>query len=161
MGRIFCSVVADDAGWHDATSGTCNETLLRNKPWSKDNYQQALNDFVRNGYDSFAIELGKYGLGARDLVANMNWFSRVKADDSGRCLWPSHTRLEPASVSDLKWTPLFLCTPVHIPSMTRPPIQRLRLAFISAWRQKLRQTTSVEPVVLRTGADSPTQNFIT
>ena len=22
MGRIFCSVVADDAGWHDATSGT-------------------------------------------------------------------------------------------------------------------------------------------
>ena len=60
MGRIFCSVVADDAGWHDATSGTCNEALLQNKPWSKDSYQQALNDFVRNGYDSFAIELGKY-----------------------------------------------------------------------------------------------------
>lgn len=83
MGRIFCSVVADDAGWHDATSGTCNEALLQNKPWSKDSYQQALNDFVRNGYDSFAIELGKYGLDTRDLVANMNWFSRVNADDSG------------------------------------------------------------------------------
>mgnify|MGYP001322643689 FL=1 len=84
MGRIFCSVVADEGGWHDATSGTCTEVLLQEKPWPRDNYQQAHNDFVRNGYDSFLIELGKYGLDARDLVANMNWFSRVNADNSGQ-----------------------------------------------------------------------------
>ena len=53
---------------------------LERKPWSKDNYQKALNDYVRNGQDSFLIELGKYGLGQRDLVANMNWFGRVDAD---------------------------------------------------------------------------------
>ena len=83
MGRILCSVIGDDAGWHDATSGTCTEALLETKPWSRDNYQEALNDYVRNGQDSFLIELGKYGLGQRDLVANMNWFSRVDADAQG------------------------------------------------------------------------------
>ena len=45
MGRIACSVIDDDAGWHDATSGTCTEALLETKPWSKDNYQKALNDY--------------------------------------------------------------------------------------------------------------------
>ena len=84
MGRIACSVIDDDAGWHDATSGTCTQALLETKPWSKENYQKALNDYLRNGRDSFLIELGKYGLGQSDLVANMNWFSRVDADAQGR-----------------------------------------------------------------------------
>ena len=43
-----------------------------------------MNDYLRNGRDSFLIELGKYGLGQSDLVANMNWFSRVDADARGR-----------------------------------------------------------------------------
>ncbi len=83
MGRILCSVIEDEAGWHDATSGTCTEALLATKPWAKQTFQQALNNFQRNGQDSFLIELGKYGLGAKDLVANMNWFSRVDVDSQG------------------------------------------------------------------------------
>lgn len=84
MGRILCSVIADEAGWHDATSGTCTDAMLEKKPWAKTNFQQVHNDFLRSGQDSFLIELGKYGLSARDLVANMNWFSRVDADREGR-----------------------------------------------------------------------------
>ena len=34
-------VIGDDAGWHDATSGTCTEALLETKPWSKDNIKSA------------------------------------------------------------------------------------------------------------------------
>jgi uncharacterized protein YcgI (DUF1989 family) len=30
------------------------------------------------------IELGKHGLGKRDLVANVNFFSRLNTDDAGR-----------------------------------------------------------------------------
>ena len=84
MGRILCSVIDDEAGWHDATSGTCSAALLEKKPWSKEDFQQAGNDYIRNGRDSFLIELGKYDLGERDLIANMNWFSRVDADEEGR-----------------------------------------------------------------------------
>ena len=82
MGRILCSVIADDCGWHDATSGTCDSALVAGK-WGSTSYQNESNEFVRNGRDSFLIELAKYGLGARDLVANMNWFSRVEADTDG------------------------------------------------------------------------------
>ena len=46
-------------------------------------FQEARNDYYRNGRDSFLTELGKYGLGRRDLVANVNWFSRVGAAQDG------------------------------------------------------------------------------
>ena len=82
MGRVFCSVVADDVGWHDASSGTCNAEIVHRK-WGRLTFQEARNDYYRNGRDSFLVELGKYGLGRRDLVANVNWFSRVDAAQDG------------------------------------------------------------------------------
>ena len=83
MGRIFCSIVADDLGWHDAASGTCNADLVQRK-WGARSYQEARNDYHRNGRDCFLVELGKYGLGRRDFAANVNWFSRVDTNADGR-----------------------------------------------------------------------------
>ncbi|MYD43718.1 MAG: urea carboxylase-associated family protein [Gammaproteobacteria bacterium] len=82
MGRIFCSIVADDVGWHDASCGTCNAGIVRSK-WGSRTYQDARNDYFRNGRDSFLVELGKYGLGKRDFAANVNWFSRVNVGGDG------------------------------------------------------------------------------
>ena len=82
MGRIFCSIVEDDLGWHDAASGTCNADLVGRK-WGALSYQEARNDYRRNGRDCFLVELGKYGLGRRDFAANVNWFSRVDAAADG------------------------------------------------------------------------------
>jgi uncharacterized protein len=82
MGRIFCSVVDDNLGWHDAASGTCNATMVENK-WGAESYQDAGNDCIRNGRDCFLVELAKYGLGRTDIVANMNWFSRVDVNETG------------------------------------------------------------------------------
>ena len=66
MGRIFCSIVADDVGWHDAASGTCNADIVRSK-WGTLSYQEARNVYYRNGRDCFLVELGKYGLGRAGL----------------------------------------------------------------------------------------------
>ena len=82
MGRIFCSITADSVGWHDASSGTCNAETVAAK-WGSSTYQQARNDYYRNGRDCFLIELGKYGLGRRDMAANVNWFSRVDVTADG------------------------------------------------------------------------------
>jgi uncharacterized protein YcgI (DUF1989 family) len=38
----------------------------------------------RNGTDSLVNELEKWGLGKRDMAANLNLFSKVQADDEGR-----------------------------------------------------------------------------
>ncbi len=83
MGRIFCSVVEDDWGWHDAACGTCNADMVVAK-WGHSSYQDSRNDYLRNGRDSFLIELGKYGMGKRDLTGNMNWFSQVNVDEAGK-----------------------------------------------------------------------------
>ena len=82
MGRIFCSIVGDSLGWHDTVSGTTNKALVK-KRWGEHNYQQYRNDWYLNGYDSFLVELAKYGLGRKDMAANINWFSKVAADDAG------------------------------------------------------------------------------
>ncbi len=46
-------------------------------------YQKQRNDWQQNGHDSFLVEAAKYGLGRRDLPANVNWFSKVVVADDG------------------------------------------------------------------------------
>jgi hypothetical protein len=82
MGRIFCSIVEDTAGWHDTVCGNANRALVGER-WGLASYQQCRNDWRQNGHDAFLVEGGKYGLGRRDLAANVNWFSRVHADEEG------------------------------------------------------------------------------
>jgi len=82
MGRILCSIVADTAGWHDPLGGCSNAAMVREQ-YGEGTYQQLRNDYYRNGHDSFLVELGKWGLGPRDLVPNVNFFSRVDVASDG------------------------------------------------------------------------------
>lgn len=82
MGRIFCSITEDTFGWHDTVCGNSNKHSVEKK-WGTRDYQQARNDWRQNGYDSFLVELAKYGLGKKDMAANMNIFSQVTTDDEG------------------------------------------------------------------------------
>jgi len=82
MGRIFCSVTEDSTGWIDTVGGTCNREKVAAR-WGERNYQRDRNDWLQNGYDSFLVEIAKYGLGQRDLAANLNLFSKVFTDEQG------------------------------------------------------------------------------
>jgi urea carboxylase-associated protein 2 len=82
MGRIFCSIVDDSVGWHDTVCGNLSERAMRRK-WTTRSYQEARNDWTLSGEHCFSVELAKYGLGARDMAANLNLFSRVETDESG------------------------------------------------------------------------------
>jgi uncharacterized protein len=82
MGRILCSITADTAGWHDPLSGCSNAALVAAK-YGKARYQEHRNDYYKNAYDSFVVELAKYGLSARDMAAPINFFSKVVVDDQG------------------------------------------------------------------------------
>ncbi|HEX6244203.1 MAG TPA: DUF1989 domain-containing protein, partial [Polyangiales bacterium] len=46
-------------------------------------YQRLRNDFYRDTRSNFLIELGKHGLGARDIVPNVNFFVKVTVDADG------------------------------------------------------------------------------
>jgi urea carboxylase-associated protein 2 len=82
MGRIFCGVTEDTMGWHDTVCGTTNKAMVAER-WGYSSYQNDRNDWLQNGRDSFLVEAAKYGLGKRDLAANVNWFSKVEVGDDG------------------------------------------------------------------------------
>ena len=82
MGRIFCSIVSDSFGWHDTVCGNTTKASVARK-WGETSYQKQRNDWQQNGHDSFLVEAAKYGLGRRDLPANVNWFSKVVVTDDG------------------------------------------------------------------------------
>ena len=46
-------------------------------------FQEQRNERYVSGREAMLVELGKYGLGERDLVANINFFSKVVVDDDG------------------------------------------------------------------------------
>jgi len=83
MGRVLASITADTVGWHDTVCG-CSDAKLVAAKYGVKNYQTARNDWHRNARDCFLIELAKWGLGPRDLVPNLNLFSKVVSDDAGR-----------------------------------------------------------------------------
>lgn len=83
MGRLFCSIIKDTTGWHDSVCGCTDAKLVREK-YGEKNYQTARNDFYRNARENFLIELGKHGLGKKDIVPNLNLFSKVVSDEVGK-----------------------------------------------------------------------------
>lgn len=82
MGRIFCSIIEDSFGWHDTVCANANADLVTQR-WGLRDYQNDRNNWNQNGYDAFLVELEKYGLGARDLAANLNLFCQVSTDEAG------------------------------------------------------------------------------
>ncbi|CRI63671.1 Urea carboxylase-associated protein 2 [Thiocapsa sp. KS1] len=92
MGRILVSITEDTCGWHDTFCGVSDAALVRER-FGVARYQEARNSFLRNGRELFLIELGKWGLGRRDLVANVNFFSKVAVDEAGVMRFePGHSK---------------------------------------------------------------------
>ena len=83
MGRVLCSIPDDSCGWHDTVCGVIDADTLRRR-YGEASYQQRRNDMHRNGQDGLLVELGKWGMDRRDLVANVNFFSKAVADETGR-----------------------------------------------------------------------------
>jgi urea carboxylase-associated protein 2 len=82
MGRVMCSIVEDSLGWHDTICGVQDAAMSEAK-YGKAVFQTHRNQMYRNGKDGLLIELAKYGLGKRDLVANVNFFSKVTPGAEG------------------------------------------------------------------------------
>ncbi len=98
MGRIFCSIVEDDHGWHESVCGNTTAAMIKQR-WGGASYQQARNEWQQNGFDSFLVELAKYGLNERDLGSNLNFFSKVTADEQGKLSLEENSSAAGSSVS--------------------------------------------------------------
>ena len=100
MGRVLCSITGDTVGWHDPIGGCSNASLVRSK-YGSATYQEFRNEYYKNARDGFLVELGKHGLDARDLVANVNFFSKVQVGLDGAMKFiPGHSA--PGSYVELR-----------------------------------------------------------
>ncbi len=82
MGRVLASVTHDTCGWHDTITGHATAAHVAAR-WGAVSYQAARNDWRRSARDALLVELAKHGLGARDLVANVNFFTQVGVNAAG------------------------------------------------------------------------------
>lgn len=82
MGRILCAITADSCGWHDPLCGLTDAESIE-ATYGATSYQQQRNDRYVSAREGLTIELGKHGLGERDLGAGINFFSKVRVDEAG------------------------------------------------------------------------------
>jgi uncharacterized protein len=82
LGRAMISIVRDDHGWNDVLCGASSAKQIEQNFGSK-TFADARNDMFRSGRDSLILEMTKFGLGATDLSATVNLFSKVSPDDAG------------------------------------------------------------------------------
>lgn len=101
MGRVFCSITRDDTGWIDTVGGLANKAKVAEK-WGARDYQGCHNSWKQNGYDSLLVEVAKYGLGRRDLAANLNLFSKVFTDEEGNLNF-AEGHSKPGSIIELRF----------------------------------------------------------
>lgn len=83
MGRLIASITEDTVGWHDAVCGTSDAGEVMGK-YGELTYQEGRNDWHRSGAECFLIELAKWGMGEKDWMPNINFFSKVVTDEKGR-----------------------------------------------------------------------------
>lgn len=91
MGRVLCSIPESTCGWHDTIGGMNDAPLVANK-YGVQRYQEHRNAMYRNARDGFLTQLGKWGLGKRDMVPNVNFFSKVIVNEDGDlCFVPDNS----------------------------------------------------------------------
>ena len=92
MGHVLASAIQDSCGWHDVLCGYSDANLVAMK-YGNTSYQERRNARTTNARDHFLVELGKFGLGERDLVAPINLFSKVAVDGDGSLRWASSEKV--------------------------------------------------------------------
>lgn len=98
MGRLIASIIEDTVGWHDAVCGTSDAQEVHQK-YGELTYQQGKNDWYRNGKDCFLIELAKWGMGEKDWMPNVNFFSKVVTNEEGHLCYVEGNSSAGSSVS--------------------------------------------------------------
>ena len=75
-GRVMLKVLADTSGRHDTSAGCCSCESNTVRFGHDTIYQHACRE-------NFILELGKYGMTKRDIVANINFFMNVPINANG------------------------------------------------------------------------------
>lgn len=91
MGRVLFSITEDTCGYHDTLGGCSN--LTTNAKYGEGDY--------KNSRDNFLLALTKRNLGKKDIMPNLNLFTRVAVEPDGSLVW-AETTAKPSDFIDLR-----------------------------------------------------------
>lgn len=134
MGRAMASVTEDSLGWHDPLGMLLDSPRMVAK-YGEHRYEAARNGMHRSGKDGLLIEIGKHGLGARDLIAPVNLFSKVYVAEAGRFQFDAAHATAGASVElRLDMDVIVAISTAPHPLDPRPQYTPARVG-LAAWRK--------------------------
>lgn len=111
-GNVMLTVVGDSCGLHDTSAGACSCESNTVRFGHHTKYMHACRE-------NFALEIGKYGMGKRDLVSNINFFMNVPIEPSGELAIVDGVSA-PGGYVDLKAEMDVLCLFSNCPQVNNP-----------------------------------------
>ena len=99
MGRVLFSITEDTCGLHD-TLGGCSNLATNAKYREGDPTANGEGDY-KNSRDNFLLALIKRNLGKKDIMPNLNLFTRIAVDPNGNLSWAEKTA-QPGDFIDLR-----------------------------------------------------------
>lgn len=133
MGRVLFAITADTANGHDLICGCSNAEGNRAKYGVGAYDKQGRNDF-NNARDQFLKALGKWGMSRRDLMPNVNFFSRVTVAPDGDLQYDTQAA-KPGSYVDLRAEMNVLVVVSNCPHVLHPdPSYNPQPLQLTVWR---------------------------
>jgi urea carboxylase-associated protein 1 len=111
-GNVMLTVTGDSCGLHDTSAGACSCESNTVRFGHHTKYMHACRE-------NFALEIGKYGMGKRDLVSNINFFMNVPIEPSGELAIVDGVS-PPGGYVDLKAEMDVLCLFSNCPQVNNP-----------------------------------------
>ncbi|QOV90833.1 urea amidolyase associated protein UAAP1 [Humisphaera borealis] len=139
MGRVLLSIVEDTCGQHDTFCGCSNVRSNAKKYGTGDNFGP-----FPNARDRFLLALLKYGLGKKDIPANINFFKGVKVETDGALTFNPRSS-KPGDYVELRAEMNVLVAIANTPHALDPRPQYTCTAVrLTAWRGE--QTPADDPI---------------
>ncbi len=101
LGHILFSITEDTTeGMFDTLAGINNPRLIH-KNFGEGTFDAIRNRYYKSDRENFLVELGKYGMGKRDMIPCLNLFRKVDVKEGSKLVL-SQKRAKPESYVELR-----------------------------------------------------------
>lgn len=85
MGRVLFAITEDTSdGLFDILGGISNARIVKENFEGDATYESCRNGYFKSDRENFLIELGKYGMGKKDMIPALNIFRKVDVKEGSK-----------------------------------------------------------------------------
>lgn len=85
MGRVLFAITDDTTkGLLDTLGGISNDRVIKENFANEATFESCRNGYHKSDRENFLIELGKYGMGKKDMIPTLNLFRKVDVKEGSK-----------------------------------------------------------------------------